>query len=112
MATRAVNDPRIRPYVAARQPMAGGPGSAEDVAEAALYLCEPASRFVTGSELVVNGGWCVSEGYREGTANREGAAPSEPFSRSGSPGGSPSRGISGAVSNREGEAPPQPPART
>jgi NAD(P)-dependent dehydrogenase (short-subunit alcohol dehydrogenase family) len=33
-----------------------------DVAEAALYLCEPASRFTTGAELVVDGGWCVSEG--------------------------------------------------
>ncbi len=61
MAARAVNDSRIRPYLAARQPLAGGPGSAEDVAEAALYLCEPASRFVTGAELVVDGGWCVSE---------------------------------------------------
>ncbi len=67
MAARAVNDPRIRPYVAARQPIAGGPGSAEDVAEAALYLCEPASRFVTGAELVVDGGWCVSEGAARGT---------------------------------------------
>ena len=62
MATRAVNDARIRPYLASKQPMAGGAGSAEDVAEAALYLCEPASRFVTGAELVVDGGWCVSEG--------------------------------------------------
>lgn len=65
MAARAVNDSRIRPYLAAKQPMAGGAGSAEDVAEAALYLCEPASRFVTGAELVVDGGWCVSEGSRE-----------------------------------------------
>ena len=64
MAARAVNDPVIRPYVAARQPIAGGPGSAEDVAEAALYLCEPASRFVAGAELVIDGGWCVSEGGR------------------------------------------------
>jgi NAD(P)-dependent dehydrogenase (short-subunit alcohol dehydrogenase family) len=64
MATRAVNDPVARPYVAARQPIAGGPGSAADVAEAALYLCEPAARFVTGAELVVDGGWCVSEGPR------------------------------------------------
>ena len=68
MAARAVNDPRIRPYLATKQPMAGGPGSADDVAEAALYLCEPASRFVTGAELVVDGGWCVSEGVREGEA--------------------------------------------
>jgi NAD(P)-dependent dehydrogenase (short-subunit alcohol dehydrogenase family) len=37
------------------------------VAEAALYLCEPTSRFVTGSELIVDGGWSVSEGRcREG----------------------------------------------
>jgi NAD(P)-dependent dehydrogenase (short-subunit alcohol dehydrogenase family) len=66
MATRAVHDPRIRPYLAAKQPIAGGPGSAADVAEAALYLCEPAARFVTGAELVVDGGWCVSEGLPEG----------------------------------------------
>jgi NAD(P)-dependent dehydrogenase (short-subunit alcohol dehydrogenase family) len=83
MAARAVNDSRIRPYLAAKQPITGGPGSADDAAEAALYLCEPAARFVTGAELVVDGGWCVSEGSREGeasseAASREGEAPSEP----------------------------------
>jgi NAD(P)-dependent dehydrogenase (short-subunit alcohol dehydrogenase family) len=62
MAARGVNDPGLRPYLAAKQAMAGGPGSAIDVAEAALYLCEPASSFVTGAEVVVDGGWCVSEG--------------------------------------------------
>jgi NAD(P)-dependent dehydrogenase (short-subunit alcohol dehydrogenase family) len=62
MASRATNDPMIRKFLAAKQPMVGGPGSAEDVAEAALYLSEPAARFVTGIELVVDGGWCVSEG--------------------------------------------------
>ena len=61
MAARAVNDARIRPYLASKQPIAGGPGTADDVAEAALYLCEPASRFVTGAELVVDGGWSVSD---------------------------------------------------
>jgi NAD(P)-dependent dehydrogenase (short-subunit alcohol dehydrogenase family) len=64
MASRAVNDPQIRSYLATKQPIAGGPGMAEDVAEAALYLCEPGSRFVTGAELHVDGGWCVSEGCR------------------------------------------------
>jgi NAD(P)-dependent dehydrogenase (short-subunit alcohol dehydrogenase family) len=68
MAARAASDAHIRSYLAGKQPMAGGPGSASDVAEAALYLCEPASRFVTGAELVVDGGWCVSEGVREGDA--------------------------------------------
>jgi NAD(P)-dependent dehydrogenase (short-subunit alcohol dehydrogenase family) len=71
MAARAVSDPQIRPYLAARQPLADGPGSAEDVAEAALYLCEPAARFVTGAELVVDGGWCVSEGLGSAHAPAE-----------------------------------------
>jgi NAD(P)-dependent dehydrogenase (short-subunit alcohol dehydrogenase family) len=68
MAARATNDFRIRSYLATKQPLAGGPGSADQVAEAALYLCEPASRFVTGAELVVDGGWSVSEGLQEGEA--------------------------------------------
>jgi len=62
MAERAMRDPEVRRYLAAKQPMAAGPGSAADCAEAALYLCEPASRFVTGVELVVDGGWSISEG--------------------------------------------------
>jgi NAD(P)-dependent dehydrogenase (short-subunit alcohol dehydrogenase family) len=66
MAARAVNDPEIRSYLATKQPIAGGPGTAEDVAEAALYLCEPGSRLVTGAEITVDGGWCVSEGGRGG----------------------------------------------
>ncbi len=40
-------------------------GTVRDVAEGALYLCEPASRFVTGAELTVDGGWCVSEGQSQ-----------------------------------------------
>jgi NAD(P)-dependent dehydrogenase (short-subunit alcohol dehydrogenase family) len=83
MAARAVNDVGLQPYLASKQPLAGGPGSAADVAEAALYLCEPASWFVTGAELVVDGGWSVSEGLRDGEstselARREGEAPLEP----------------------------------
>jgi NAD(P)-dependent dehydrogenase (short-subunit alcohol dehydrogenase family) len=76
MAARAASDSRIRSYLADKQPMAGGPGSASDVVEAALYLCEPASRFVTGAELVVDGGWCVSEGTRGGETPSEPPAPS------------------------------------
>jgi NAD(P)-dependent dehydrogenase (short-subunit alcohol dehydrogenase family) len=62
MAARATSDAGLHPYLATKQPIAGGPGNAMDVAEAALYLGEPASRFITGAELVVDGGWCVSEG--------------------------------------------------
>jgi NAD(P)-dependent dehydrogenase (short-subunit alcohol dehydrogenase family) len=62
MARRAVADPTIRAYLATKQPIAAGPGSPEDCAEAALFLCEPASRFTTGVVLNVDGGWCLSEG--------------------------------------------------
>jgi 3-oxoacyl-[acyl-carrier protein] reductase len=34
----------------------GRPGQPEDMAAAALYLCQPASRFVTGVDLTVDGG--------------------------------------------------------
>lgn len=70
MAARAVGDPAIRAYLTTKQPIAAGPGTSDDVAEAALYLCEPASRFVTGVELTVDGGWCVSEG-QIGSAPRD-----------------------------------------
>ncbi len=62
MAARAAGDRAIRSYLATKQPMTGGPGSADDVAEAALFLCEPASRFITGAILNVDGGWRVREG--------------------------------------------------
>jgi NAD(P)-dependent dehydrogenase (short-subunit alcohol dehydrogenase family) len=64
MATRAVGNPSIRAYLATKQPIAGGPGTPEDCAEGALYLCEPASRLVTATVLTIDGGWCVSEGQR------------------------------------------------
>jgi NAD(P)-dependent dehydrogenase (short-subunit alcohol dehydrogenase family) len=62
MAARAMHDPAILHYLATKQPMVGGAGTAADCAEAALYLCEPASRLVTGTILTVDGGWCISEG--------------------------------------------------
>jgi NAD(P)-dependent dehydrogenase (short-subunit alcohol dehydrogenase family) len=68
MAVRAVADAQLRPYLVRKQPIAGGPGAADDVALAALYLCEPSSRFVTGAELVVDGGWSISEGGEMGEA--------------------------------------------
>lgn len=66
MAARAVGDPAIRRYLETKQPLAGGPGTVLDVAAAALSLCEPAARFVTGASLTIDGGWCVSEGQHGG----------------------------------------------
>jgi NAD(P)-dependent dehydrogenase (short-subunit alcohol dehydrogenase family) len=66
MAARAMGNPAIRAYLATKQPIRGGPGTPDDCAEAALYLCEPASRFVTATILTIDGGWCVSEGQHSG----------------------------------------------
>jgi NAD(P)-dependent dehydrogenase (short-subunit alcohol dehydrogenase family) len=62
MAARAATDPAIRHYLRSRQPLRGGPGSAEDCADAAVFLCSDEARFLTGVVLPVDGGWCVSEG--------------------------------------------------
>ncbi len=62
MAQRAVSDPAILHYLRSRQPLKGGPGSPEDCADAAVFLCSDEARFLTGVVLPVDGGWCVSEG--------------------------------------------------
>jgi NAD(P)-dependent dehydrogenase (short-subunit alcohol dehydrogenase family) len=78
MAGRAVGDPRIRAYLQTKQPIRGGPGSPEDCAEGALYLCEPASHFLTGVVLNVDGGWCVSEGQLPAPARPSTLSPAIP----------------------------------
>jgi len=62
MAQRAVCDDGIRAFLRTKQPLAGGPGLADDCAGAAVYLCSDAARLVTGVVLPVDGGWGVSEG--------------------------------------------------
>ena len=62
MSARAVKDPPIRTYLVVKQPMAKGPGHPADCAEAAVFLCAPAARFITGVELKVDGGWSITEG--------------------------------------------------
>jgi NAD(P)-dependent dehydrogenase (short-subunit alcohol dehydrogenase family) len=62
MARRAVQDNAVRAFLRTKQPLAGGPGLADDCAGAAVYLCSDAARLVTGVVLPVDGGWSVSEG--------------------------------------------------
>jgi NAD(P)-dependent dehydrogenase (short-subunit alcohol dehydrogenase family) len=66
MASRAATDPAILHYLRSRQPLKGGPGSPEDCADAAVFLCSDEARFLTGVVLPVDGGWCVSEGQYGG----------------------------------------------
>lgn len=56
MARGALNgDPARREKILSRTPLKRF-GTVEDVAYAALYLCSPAARFVTGTMLTVDGG--------------------------------------------------------
>jgi NAD(P)-dependent dehydrogenase (short-subunit alcohol dehydrogenase family) len=49
-------DPVVRERMVARIPL-GRYGEAEEIAYGAVYLASDESRFVTGSELVIDGGW-------------------------------------------------------
>jgi NAD(P)-dependent dehydrogenase (short-subunit alcohol dehydrogenase family) len=62
MAARAVQNSDIAIYLQTKQPIIGGPGRDLDIAEAALFLAEPATRFLTGVVLNADGGWSISEG--------------------------------------------------
>ena len=59
MSQRAQSDPAILEKMVHLQPLGGGLGSPEDVAQAALYLASDAAAFVTGAVLTVDGGWTV-----------------------------------------------------
>ena len=48
-------NPEILAERTADVPM-GRPGQPEDMGDAALFLCQPASRFVTGTNMIVDGG--------------------------------------------------------
>jgi NAD(P)-dependent dehydrogenase (short-subunit alcohol dehydrogenase family) len=66
MSRRAQEDSRILAFIRSKQPLDGGRiGQPEDLDAAAVYLLSPASRFVTGQVLSVDGGWTVSEGQHE-----------------------------------------------
>ena len=56
MTNGGLADPEWGPIWKQMTPM-GRAGSAEDIGAAALYLCSPASAYVTGEVLVVDGGY-------------------------------------------------------
>jgi cyclopentanol dehydrogenase len=56
MTEKRRGDPEIYKLMVSRIPL-GRYGEAEEVAYAVLYLASDESSFVTGSELVIDGGW-------------------------------------------------------
>jgi NAD(P)-dependent dehydrogenase (short-subunit alcohol dehydrogenase family) len=61
MSKRAAADPETLEVVKTRMPVSGGgPLSADDHAQAALFLCSDESKHVTGQLIRVDGGWGVN----------------------------------------------------
>jgi NAD(P)-dependent dehydrogenase (short-subunit alcohol dehydrogenase family) len=61
MAKRAASDPDTLDIVKVRMPVSGGgPLSADDHAQAAVFLCSDESKHITGQLLRVDGGWGVN----------------------------------------------------
>jgi NAD(P)-dependent dehydrogenase (short-subunit alcohol dehydrogenase family) len=61
MSKRAASDPGTLEVVKARMTLSGGgPLSADDHAQAALFLCSDESRHITGQVIRVDGGWGVN----------------------------------------------------
>ncbi len=55
-ADQGLDEPQLRAVLAAKHPL-GHPGEPDDIGWAIVYLASDESKFVTGSELVVDGGY-------------------------------------------------------
>lgn len=61
MSRRAQSDPQIMDFVSAKQPLAGGPLTPDDLVGTALFLLSDDARMVTGQVIDVDAGWSISE---------------------------------------------------
>jgi len=63
MAKRAAGDQMILDFIHTKQPLDGGRiGQPGDLDDAVVWLLGDGSKFVTGQQIVIDGGWSVSDG--------------------------------------------------
>ncbi len=53
-----MNDPEIRPSFLSRIPL-GRWGKPEEIGQLAVYLCSEEAGFITGTDVLIDGGWCA-----------------------------------------------------
>jgi NAD(P)-dependent dehydrogenase (short-subunit alcohol dehydrogenase family) len=58
MNTPVMNDPEMNKQFVAKIPL-GRWGKVEEVGQLAVYLCSEASGFITGTDILIDGGWCA-----------------------------------------------------
>ncbi|MGB6941620.1 MAG: SDR family oxidoreductase, partial [Bryobacteraceae bacterium] len=56
MTTPLINDPNMNRQFLSRIPM-GRWGNPEEVGQLARYLCSPEAGFITGTDILIDGGW-------------------------------------------------------
>lgn len=59
MNTPLMQNPELNAQFVARIPL-GRWGKVEEVGQLALYLCSPDAGFITGTDILIDGGWCAA----------------------------------------------------
>lgn len=59
MNTALIENPELNAQFVAKIPL-GRWGRVEEVGQLAVYLCAPASGFITGTDILIDGGWCAA----------------------------------------------------
>jgi NAD(P)-dependent dehydrogenase (short-subunit alcohol dehydrogenase family) len=58
MNTSLMQNPETNAQFLANIP-AGKWGKPEDIGSLACYLCSEAAEFITGTDIIIDGGWCA-----------------------------------------------------
>ncbi len=58
MNTSLLSNPELNDWFVSRIPV-GRWGKVEEVGQLAVYLCSPEAAFVTGTDILIDGGWCA-----------------------------------------------------